>query len=67
MRSDQGLVLDWITADRITILNLKDHRDYLTSELKDHSEGHWLHPDDVVYNKAIIEAIDVLLRYYGEL
>jgi hypothetical protein len=68
MRSDQGLVLDWLTADRITVCCLQDAKQTLRNDLSKHKENNsWLHPDDVIYNEAIIEAIDVLLRYYGEL
>ena len=52
-------------ADGITVVNLKDHRDYLSKELEDYENGHWLHPDDVVMSKQLIQAIDTLLEYFG--
>ncbi len=68
MRSDQGLVLDWLTADRITVCALQDAKQTLRNDLLNYKENNfWMHADDVLYNEAIIEAIDVLLRYYGEL
>lgn len=63
---DSGLKLDYETADRITALNLKDTRDYIQSELNDYAEGRYLHPEDVVFNQKLIEALAVVLKYYGE-
>lgn len=59
--------LDGEAADRITMLNLKEHRGYLKKDLKYRfKEGHYLHPDDVVGNTRLIEAITLVLKYYGE-
>ena len=63
---DSGLRIDYETADRITMLTLKETRDYLQDELKSHEEGKWLHPEDVVSNQKLIEALGVVLKYYGE-
>ncbi|NBP03628.1 MAG: hypothetical protein EBU90_26745 [Proteobacteria bacterium] len=63
---DSGLRIDYETADRITMLNLKDTRDYIQSELDGYAEGKYLHAEDVVYNQKLIEAIAVVLKYYGE-
>ena len=52
-------------ADGITAANLEQHRDYLSKELEDYENGHWLHPDDVVMSKQLIQAIDTLLGYFG--
>ena len=62
---ETGLKIDWETADRITLLNLKEHRDYLTKELEDYIDGHWLHPEDVVNNKEVIKALDRIIVYFG--
>ena len=59
------LEIDIETAERITLLSLKDHRKYLKKELKAHKKGAWLHPEDVVYNTKLVEAIDVIIHYYG--
>lgn len=61
----KGLEIDFDTADRITLLNLKDQRKYLKKELKEHTEGKWLHPEDVVRNAEIITALNLLIPYYG--
>jgi hypothetical protein len=61
----EKLEIDCETADRITLLALKDHRKYLKKELKRHRKGEWLHPEDVVYNTQLLEALDVIIDYYG--
>jgi tRNA G37 N-methylase Trm5 len=60
-----GLSIDFDTADRITLLVLKDQLKYLRKELEDYKEGKWLHPEDVVNNDKIIEALELLIPYYG--
>ena len=60
-----GLSIDFDTADRITLLVLKDQLKYLRKELEDCKEGKWLHPEDVVNNDKIIEALELLIPYYG--
>ena len=59
------LSIDFDTADRITLLVLKDQLKYLRKELEDYKEGKWLHPEDVVNNAKIIEALELLIPYYG--
>jgi tRNA G37 N-methylase Trm5 len=60
-----GLSIDFDTADRITLLVLKDQLKYLRKELEDYKEGKWLHPEDIVNNDKIIEALELLIPYYG--
>jgi len=60
-----GITLDFDTADKITLLVLKDQLKYLRKELEDYKEGKWLHPEDVVNNAKIIEALELLIPYYG--
>lgn len=59
------LEIDYETADRITLLTLKDQRKYLKKELDDFKEGHYLHPEDVANNIKLIAALDVIIPYYG--
>ena len=61
----RGITLDFDTADRITVLVLQDQLKYLRKELEDYKEGKWLHPEDVVNNAKIIEALELLIPYYG--
>jgi hypothetical protein len=61
-----GLTLDYEVADKITVLTLKDSLTYLQKELDDHANGGWLHPDDVTANAKYIDAIKIVLNYFGE-
>ncbi len=60
-----GITLDFDTADRITLLVLKDQLKYLRKELEDYKEGKWLHSEDVTNNIKIIAALELLIPYYG--
>lgn len=69
------LSIPFEVADGITKANLIEAHNYLQSELdqweanpKDDNNptGYWLHPEDVVLNKKLIEAMDLLINnYYG--
>ena len=61
----RGITLDFDTADRITLLVLKDQLKYLRKELEDFKNGKWVHPEDVVKNAEIIVALELLIPYYG--
>ena len=58
------LSIDFETADRITRLNLTEHRDYLQSELDklystmDSDNPYWMHPEDVDKNHMMIRRIN---------
>jgi hypothetical protein len=69
------ITLDGDTADRITVLTLKEQRAYLKKELKDwrknprtevNPTGYWLHPEDVVKNEIMIHHLDAVIAYFGE-
>lgn len=60
-----GITIDFDTADRITLLVLKDQLKCLRKELKDYKDGKFLHPEDVVRNAEIIAALELLIPYYG--
>jgi hypothetical protein len=62
-----GIELDFETADKITLLTMKEQLGYLKKELKNHhKKGTWMHPEDV-YNSehVLIPALEVLIDYYG--
>ena len=68
------ITLDGEAADRITVLALKEQRDYLKKELSDWKKnpktdtnpgGHWLHPEDVAINTRMVEALTTVIKYYG--
>ena len=69
------ITLDGDTADRITVLNLKEYRGYLKKELAEwkknpksdsNPDGYWLHPEDVSGNLRTIEALNLVIKYFGE-
>ena len=68
------ITLDGETADRITLLNLKEYRSYLTKELtawrknprtEGNPDGVWLHPEDVTGNTVTINALNLLIKHFG--
>ena len=62
-----GMQIDYETADRITVLNLKDYRDCLQHELDMHRlHNKYLHDDDEVRSMYIICCIDDVLKEFGE-
>lgn len=65
------LEIDMETANRITLLTLKDYRKYLKSELAkwkknpktdDNPNGYWLHPEDVSGNMLRIKHLDAVIK-----
>lgn len=67
------ITLDGDTADHITLLTLKEQRDYLKKALKEWKKnpktdtnpgGVWMHPEDVVRSTQMIEALTTVIGYY---
>jgi hypothetical protein len=63
--SKSKLEIDFETADRITLLTLKEQRKYLKKELAQFKKGEYLHPEDVVSNTRLVQAMDLVIKYYG--
>jgi hypothetical protein len=63
--SKNKLEIDSETADRITLLTLKEQRRYLKKELAQFKKGEYLHPEDVVINTRLVQAMDMVIKYYG--
>ena len=68
----KGLTIDIETADRITVLCLKDAFDYMQTEIAEVEQQmteSFNVPDykmeDYVHNKRLCEAMRVILHYYG--
>jgi hypothetical protein len=69
-------VISHQAADGIASDVLRDHYERLRKELKqwkknpwtnDNTSGHYLHPDDVVLNTRLIQAMELLLnQYFGD-
>ena len=75
MKQIGPITLDGDTADRITVLTLKEQRSYLKKELSEwkknprteaNPNGYWLHPEDVGKNQILIHHLDAVLAYFGE-
>lgn len=67
--------IDQEAADRITVLNLKDYRKYLKKEFAEwkrnpqtdtNPDGKWLHPDDASNSIHAIDALNLIIKHYGE-
>lgn len=59
------LEIDSETADRITLLTLKEQRRHLKKELAQFKKGEYLHPEDVANNIRLVESLDQVIKYYG--
>jgi hypothetical protein len=60
----KNMTIDWDSADRITVLTLTEYRQRLQNHL-DQVDGQYLHPNDEVHNRAMIQAIDFVLKDFG--
>ena len=61
----EPITLDGEAADRITVITLKEQRQYLKKELAEFKKGKWLHPEDVVNNTRMIQSLDQVIKYFG--
>jgi hypothetical protein len=62
----RGLEIDYETADRITVLTLKEHVEYLKEELRQHVEQEtWMHSEDVVDTPIRISQLEAVIKYFG--
>jgi hypothetical protein len=65
MSEKTGLTIDFETANRITVLNLKDYRKLLQKELDDYESGEYLHPEDVAGNVKRIGALNLIIADFS--
>ena len=74
-KNARKLELDGEIADGITVLNLINYRAYLKTELNlwkknpksdTNPDGYWLHPEDVAGNIKAIEALNLIIKHFGE-
>jgi hypothetical protein len=65
MSESRGLTIDFDTADRITLLILKDYRKLLQKELDDYESGEYLHPEDVAGNVKRIGALNLIIADFS--
>ena len=74
-KTARKLELDGEIADGITVLNLINYRAYLKTELnlwkknprsETNPDGYWLHPEDVADNIKAIEALNLIIKHFGD-
>jgi hypothetical protein len=67
------LEIPYEVADGITLAVLEDYREYLQSELDqwfanpkspENPDGYWMHPEDIVNNRVVIDALDTVIRQF---
>jgi hypothetical protein len=68
------ITLDGEAADRITVLVLKQQRNYLKKELSEwkknpktdaNPDGYWMHPEDVSSHEIMINHLDAVIKHFG--
>ena len=71
-KKQEGLTIDWETADRITVLNLKDCLKMMTEDVEKleslmNEEGLAEYQQkDYMYNVGMLKAMKKVLEYFGE-
>lgn len=61
----QKLEIDVETADRITVLSLKQYQSFLMEEIEKFEDGeYYLHPIDVALNIKTIKAIELIVKQF---
>ena len=61
--TDKKIELDLDTVDRIALISLQDHRNFLVESLE--GSVQFLHPDDQQRNARLIGAFTEVINYYG--
>ena len=62
-----GVVLDFETADRITLATMKEQLGMLKEEVRKHvEEGSFMHPEDYHNSMTkLIPSLETLIDYFG--
>lgn len=61
--TNKKVELDLDIVDRLALVSLSDHRNYLIESLE--SSVEFLHPDDQQRNARLIGAFTEVIKYYG--
>lgn len=61
-----GLSIDFETADKITVANLKQYMEMMQNDIDNYKIGGWLHQDDFNHNKKMIEAIKFVINDFDK-
>lgn len=68
----EGMTIDWDTADRITVLNLKQYVQILTEQIEqlenlmEQGDLAEYQQQDYMDNVSTLKAITKVLKYFGE-
>jgi len=60
-----NLEIDYEVADSIAVSVLKNYRESLETNLKNHEDGGWMHEDDVKHAKLMIDAINFVVKDFS--
>ena len=53
-------------TDEIVVKTMQESREMIKEQLQEFYEtGSWMHPDDIRYSYEVLNALEVLLEYYG--
>jgi predicted metal-dependent hydrolase len=53
-------------TDEIVVKTMQESREMIKEQLQEfYEKTSWLHPDDVRYSYEVLNALEVLLEYYG--
>ena len=62
----QGISIPHEVGDAITLASLTDQYRYLKEETREHlEEGKYLHAEDLGKNIQLMQALELLIPYYG--
>lgn len=61
--TNKKVELDADIVDRLALISLSDHRNYLIASLEEGAS--FLHPDDQQRNARLIGAFTEVIKYYG--
>jgi hypothetical protein len=65
MSKMKGLLLDYESADNITVASLLQSYDNLLWNKQQAGEGRFCHPDDRLYYDEMLNALEKVIKYYS--
>ena len=66
IKKNKKVELDLDVVDRLALISLHDHRNFLTSMLESGAASGYLHPEDLDRNSTLINAFSEVIKYYGD-
>lgn len=65
MSKMKGLLLDYESADNITVASLLQSYDNLLYNKQEADEGRFCHPEDRLYYDEMLNALEKVIKYYS--